>query len=328
MPVEPLLIGRAAELQAVTAALDAAADGIGPATVVVTGPVGSGISTLTRHAASLLDHRFPDGRITLDTGAPPIQANGSAPSGRTLLGWVLHELGVRDGDLPQSVDGRAAAYRAMLASRRQLIMIDNAVHADQLAPLAPPGSTSALLVASRRRMMRLSNATRLEINALPGPDGLALIAALTGWPRVRAERAPAGRLVALCGGLPLALRVAAMRLASRQAWPIGALVEEMSDPRRRLDLLDYDGLSLRASLARGCAGLAPESMRVLAAMGGAPAAGATARTLASRMRAPVTRVWQALEELTEARLADPLRAGRYALPNDLIRQYARELDHE
>src|SRR5262249_25966463 len=155
--------------------------------IVVTGPVGSGTSTLTRHAARLLDRRFPDGRITLDTSSPPVQANGTAPSGRTLLGLILHQLGMRDGDLPQSVDGRAAAYRTMLSGRRQLILVDNAVHVDQLTPLAPPGSTSALLVASRRRMARLSDATRLEIDPLTGPDGLALMAVLTGWPRVRAE---------------------------------------------------------------------------------------------------------------------------------------------
>src|SRR5258705_370254 len=48
MPAAPLLIGRAAELQAVTAALAAAANDGGPNTILVTGPGGSGTSALTR----------------------------------------------------------------------------------------------------------------------------------------------------------------------------------------------------------------------------------------------------------------------------------------
>lgn len=325
MPAAPLLIGRAAELQAVTAALAAAANDAGPSTILVTGLGGSGTSALTRHAAHLVESRFPDGRLTLDTAAPPAQTNGTMPSGRTLLGRVLQQLGLGNRDLPQSPDGRAAAYRALLAGRRLLILVDNALRADQVAPLAPSGSTSALLVASGPRLARVPNATRLEIDPLPGPDGLALIAALAGSRRVAAEATSAAQLVALCSGLPLALRAVGMRLASVPQWPIHELAAAMSDPGRRLDLLDFDGLSVRASLTRNTSGLATESLRVLRAMGTVPPAGMTARALASRMGTPVTRVWHALEELTEVRLATSPRAGRYILSNDLVRLYAQEL---
>jgi hypothetical protein len=325
MPAAPLLIGRAAEIQAVIAALAAAANDVGPNTILVTGPGGSGTSALTRRAARLVESRFPDGRLTLDTAAPPAQSNGTTPSGRTLLGRVLRQLGLGNRDLPQSPGGRAAAYRALLAGRRMLILVDNAIRADQFAPLAPSGSTSALLVASGRRLARVPNAIRLEIDPLTGTDGLALIAALAGSRRVAAESTSAAQLVALCSGLPLALRTVGMRLASLPQWPIRELAAAMSDPRRRLDLLDFDGLSVRASLARTSSGLATESLQVLQAMGKASPPGLTARALASRMGTPVTRVWQALEELTDVRLATSLRAGRYILANDLVRLYAQEL---
>src|SRR5262249_44785789 len=157
---------------------------------------------------------------------------------------------LREGELPQSLDGRAAAYRMMLTGRRMLILIDNAVRPYPLTLMAPPGSTSALLVASRWRMVQLSNAVRFEIDPLPGPEGVALIAALAGWRRVRLEPDAVDQLVSLCGGLPLALRTAGMRLAGEPALSVADLVTQMSDPARRLDLLELDGLSIRASLAR------------------------------------------------------------------------------
>lgn len=326
MSVEPLLIGRVAELEAVNAALGAAAGGSGPTTILVTGLGGSGTSALTRHAADVSSDRFADGQLTLNAAAPPAEVNGSMPSGRALLGWVLRELGLRGGDVPQSIDGRAAAYRALLAERQVLILVDNAVRVDMFVRLAPADSTSALLVAGRRRVARLPNATRLDISPLSAADGVALLAALAGAGRVAAEPASAAHLVALCSGLPLALHAAGKRLANCPQSPIRELVKVMSDPRRRLDLLDYDGLSVRASLARSAAGIADESSRVLIAMGTSPRSGLTARALATRMRSPVTQIWQALEELAEVRLATALRAGRYILANELVRLYARELD--
>jgi hypothetical protein len=213
----------------------------------------------------------------------------------------------------------------MLTGRRMLILIDNAVRPYPLTLMAPPGSTSALLVASRWRMVQLSNAVRFEIDPLPSPEGVALIAAFAGWRRVHLEPDAAQQLVELCGGLPLALRTAGMRLAGEPGLSIADLVMRMNHGARRLDLLDLDGLSVRASLARSAAALTRESVTVLRAMGVAPAGGITSRALASRLGAPVTRVWQALEELTDVRLAVALTGGQYVLPNGLVRQYAREL---
>lgn len=318
MPVEPALVGRSAELHALVAALNAAAAGEGPTTVVVTGPVGVGTTTLVRHAARRVEEQFPDGRLALDGDA-------DSASDASLLGRALRQWGLRDDEVPISPDGQAAAYRAVLAGRRMLIMVDNAAHAEQLAPMAPWGPGSALLVASRSALTHLDHAVRIEVTPLVPDDGIALLSTLIGRARVVADPACAAELVALCGGLPLALHAAGRRLASRPGWPIRQLVQELADDERRLDVLDYDGLSVRASLARSHAGLAAETLTVLRCLGEAAASGVTARSLALRLRTPVTRVWRALEELVDVRLATALRAGRYAPANDLVRRYAKEL---
>src|SRR5262249_50399858 len=47
-------------------------------------------------------------------------------------------------------------------------------------------------------------------------------------------------LARLCGHLPLALRIAAARLAARPQWTIRDLVAELSDERHRLRALDLE----------------------------------------------------------------------------------------
>jgi hypothetical protein len=66
---------------------------------------------------------------------------------------------------------------------------------------------------------------------------------------VAAEPTAARHLVQLCDGLPLALRIAAARLASRPTWPVSVLANELADPRRRLDVLTFEDLSVRDALA-------------------------------------------------------------------------------
>ncbi|MFB4269727.1 tetratricopeptide repeat protein [Nonomuraea sp. GTA35] len=55
--------------------------------------------------------------------------------------------------------------------------------------------------------------------------------------------------MALCGGLPLALRVAAARLVARPDWTLSHLAERLNDATRRLDLLEHADLAVRASLS-------------------------------------------------------------------------------
>src|SRR5215467_3078168 len=95
MSVEPSLVGRTADLEAVSSALIAAASGAGPNTVVVSGMGGAGTSAVIRRAADLLSDRFPDGRLVLDVTAMPAQLRDRMPAGHGMLSWALHELGLR-----------------------------------------------------------------------------------------------------------------------------------------------------------------------------------------------------------------------------------------
>src|SRR6185436_8618063 len=83
-------------------------------------------------------------------------------------------------------------------------------------------------------------ATLLRLPPLPADAGIELLAASVGE-RVVRDGAAAGRLAALCAGLPLALRIVAERLVSRPALTLAGLAAELGDERSRLESLSSLG---------------------------------------------------------------------------------------
>src|SRR5207248_7838501 len=92
--------------------------------------------------------------------------------------------------------------------------------------------------------------------------------AVIGEARVAAEPAAAEALIRLVGGLPLALRVVAARLAARPHWSLAWMRERLADERRRLDELTHGPLMVRASVALSYDGLEPDARRLLRLLSG------------------------------------------------------------
>lgn len=69
-------------------------------------------------------------------------------------------------------------------------------------------------------------------------------------------------LIGLCEGLPLALRVVAAKLAARRHWRIGQMVRQLVNEGRRLDELDLDGVSVRATLSLSYESLGTDARRL------------------------------------------------------------------
>jgi len=138
-------------------------------------------------------------------------------------------------------------------------VLDGAAGAQQVRPLLPGGAGCALIVTCRRPMSTL-DAVRLRLDRLPDTDGIALVAALAGAERTAADPAAAARLVALCDGHPLALRIAGARLAERTDWPLAALADRLGDERERLDALAADDLAIRSSFRDGYNELADSAL--------------------------------------------------------------------
>src|SRR5581483_7080174 len=144
------------------------------------------------------------------------------PPGQTLERF-LRDLGVDPGQAPPGESGQAAQFRSALAGRRVLIVLDDARDSGQVTPLLPGSAGCAVIVTSRSQLADLPGVRRLRLEPLHPDQSVDLLSAIIGADRVGAEAQMAEEIAGLCGGLPLALRIAGSRLATRPHWRLADL---------------------------------------------------------------------------------------------------------
>ncbi|GGO69532.1 hypothetical protein GCM10012289_30900 [Nonomuraea cavernae] len=229
---------------------------LAPVVLVIHGPPGCGKSAVAVRAATRLD--LPDGRLYASLDARPPGA---------VLEDLLRSLGCPDGAVPAALDERVRMYRSLTATRALLLVLDDAADEAQVRPLLPTGPGSLTLVTSRSPLAGLEAARAYELGVLDPDEAVAMLAGVAGRDRVAAEPEAARRIVRLCDGLPLALRIAGSRLARKPGWTLEHLAGRLGDERRRLDELSAGDLAVRSSLALGYRGLADPQRRLLRSLG-------------------------------------------------------------
>ncbi|GAA2346760.1 hypothetical protein GCM10009854_24640 [Saccharopolyspora halophila] len=292
---------------------------------LITGSGGVGKSSLTTYWAYRVRERFPDGDLFLDLRGYHDRGRLSADEA---LEQLLRSLGVTGEDLALDTEAKAALYRSLLHGRRMLIVLDNAVTAEQVRPLLPGSPTCRVLVTSRNLLASLTareGAHRMPLDVLSPEHAIELLRSTTGADRIDVEPEAAAELARYCGHLPLALRIAAERLVAEAHLGVAELVEELADERARLDALSTEDESnaVRAVLSWSYRNLPAESARLFRLLGltGAPDIGLeAAAALADLPRAKTRRL---LSDLTGAHLLDEHRARRYRF-HDLTALYASE----
>ncbi|MFC4114337.1 BTAD domain-containing putative transcriptional regulator [Nonomuraea zeae] len=321
---------RAAEVDRLCAALGPAGGPThGPPITVIDGPGGIGKSALAVHVAHAVAARFTDGvsYVNLHGSTPGLDPLTPAQA----LRHLLHSLGLDGAAVPADPGEAAARYRSLTATRSLLVILDNARDVHQIRPLIPSGAGCRVLVTSRDPLATLDNARRLHLGALDAADAAALLSRLAGPDRVRAEPEAAERIVQLCGGFPLALRIVGARLAARPDRTLADLAGRLADATRRLDLLEYADLAIRASIAVSHHHLREEpagrdAAHLLPLLGLLDLPTHTPAATAALTGWPLHRAEAALERLQDARLLEP-GPGRYRF-HDLVGLYARERAHQ
>lgn len=313
---------------------------------VISGMAGVGKSALALQAANGLANRFPDGQLYVNLhGATP----GMTPltTGQALTA-LLRDLGADPRSIPEHPDMAAALLRSLLAPTRTLMVLDDAANAAQVRPLLPAGPGCAVIVTSRSPLTALDGVRRFALTPLTAEDSAALLRTASGRdgtvgrvpqdPGDRAAGPPTGDgidaahpLVALTGGLPLALRVVAARLAARRALTPDVLAQQLAATEGRLHHLEYDDLSVRRSLAVAHDALAAsdreadrDAALVLRRIGALDLPAYGAPLLARLTGTDERRTEAALDRLVDVALLEEIAYGRYA-PHDLVRDFAREL---
>lgn len=279
---------------------------------------GVGKTTLAVHVAHQARSAFPDGQLYVD-----LQGAGARPAEpETVLGSFLRALGTADSAIPDSLEERAALYRSVLDGRRVLVLLDNARDAAQVRPLLPGTAGCAALVTARVRMVDLAGAHLVDLDVMSPDEALQLFTRIVGEERVAAERKAALDVVAACGFLPLAIRIAASRLAARRTWTVSVLAAKLADERRRLDELQAGDLAVKATFELGYGQLEPAQARAFRLLGLADGPDISLAAAAAVLDLPPEDTEDVLEILVDTSLLESAAPGRYRF-HDLVRLYAR-----
>ncbi|MFD8304391.1 BTAD domain-containing putative transcriptional regulator [Streptomyces sp. NPDC059690] len=313
----PDFTGRAAFVRELGEVLSLA-EGRVMAVSALAGIGGVGKTTLAVHVAHQARSAFPDGQLYVDL----MGAGARAAEPETVLGSFLRALGTPDTAIPDSLEERAALYRSVLDGRRVLVLLDNARDAAQVRPLLPGTEGCAALVTSRVRMVDLAGAHLVDLDVMSPDEALQLFTRIVGEERVASEREAALDVVAACGFLPLAIRIAASRLAARRTWTVSVLAAKLADERRRLDELQAGDLAVKATFELGYGQLEPAQARAFRLLGLADGPDISLPAAAAVLDLPEDDTEDLLESLVDTSLLESAAPGRYRY-HDLVRLYAR-----
>jgi tetratricopeptide (TPR) repeat protein len=240
----------------------------------------------------------------------------------------LRLLGVPGNALPDGLEERAEIFRALLAERRVMIVLDNAEAERQILPLLPGNPASAVIVTSRSRLAGLPGAIHMDLDVFDPEPSTELLGRIVGAQRVTNEADAAADLVELCGRLPLALRIAGARLSARPNWSVTQLVARLQNDTRRLDELKHGDMGIRASISLSYESLSPWAQRLFRRLAILDFPSFSAWVSAAILDRPLPEAQDVLDDLTDAQLVETVDAGPGPLSHyrlhDLIRVFARE----
>ncbi|MER7048810.1 tetratricopeptide repeat protein [Streptomyces jumonjinensis] len=290
-----------------------------PTVVVLHGPQGSGRTTLAVRAAHHLKDQFR-GACLVDLRG----ASGEPLTTRDALLHLLNRLGApreqllfrESSSAEQQVKRLGDLYHQRLTGLPVAVILDDADDPEQIRALIPERSDSLVLVTAREPL-ELPPGTparvhHLPVEALDDAGAEELLQAVAGPSEDPYDGQSAMRVRELCGGLPLALRIAGSSLGERTAQRLAADLAAYSahGPVERALWLRYTDQ--------------PEPGRRLLrrlALAGRASLGAAAA--AALLAADEQESQSLLTSLADAGLVDRVRSSRYRL-HDAVRAFATD----
>jgi transcriptional regulator with XRE-family HTH domain len=313
IPDLPYFVGRETELANIKKALlNDQEDHI----LTLEGMPGVGKTALAGHLAYQMRHFFPDGVLWA-------RLNRSSPE--AILSTFANAYSV-EVEEHAPVASHSRILREILADKRTLILLDDAWEIDQILPFLPPTGDSRLIVTTpRRALLGAIGARPFHLGPFPasGGDSLKLFSQLVGQQVVEKNRQAFLELACMLGHLPLALAIAANRLAFEPDWGILQYLIHMQRPKQRLDLLVYEEKSLRSAFSRSVQMLDWHEKSFFYSLAELNPVGFSAQTAAAHNQLPAGQTQAYLRKLYHLFLVEMQAPDRFYL-HTLVLDYARQ----
>ncbi|MET9513783.1 tetratricopeptide repeat protein [Streptomyces sp. NPDC002994] len=292
----------------------------------ITGQGGIGKTALAVRVAHSVRDLFPDGQLYVNLRG--------YDSGRRnpyeVLGDFLRALGVDGTAIPAGLDQRTLLYQSRMESKRMLVVLDNARDEAQIRPLLPETPRCPVIITSRTRLISLTGTHSCDMQLFDVDSSLELLRRVVGAERIDQDEQAARRIAELCDGLPLAVWIAAAKLAGRPHWTPSMLAERLEDARHRLSELHVGDLAVRATFTLSYAGLSPEAQRLFRLLAVCPPTGFpfwVAGVLTEEDSLDAAELLETLVDVHVLEAGDspgPTGRPRYVF-HDLLRVYGQEL---
>lgn len=303
--------GRRAELEMLAAAEE------DNAVQLISGMPGIGKTALALHSARALRDRYPDGQLFVSLGAHDPR-NPPADSAAALHS-LLRMLGLAAGRIPHGLAERAALWRAELARRKMIVVLDDAATAEQIRPLLPTAGETQVLITSRSTLDELNVSLVINLGVLAAEDVLELFARIAG-PAATDSTGQLTEAIRLCGGLPLAIQLTARWLRDGWLSARNDLTMELPDERGLEAGADAPVREVMAAFELSYRALPPPSRRFFRRLGLHPSTDITDYAAAALAAISLAEAHAGLAALVERHLLED-RGSSYRF-HDLIRQFA------
>lgn len=284
---------------------------------VLVGMAGVGKSALAVHVAHQVRDSYPEGQMYAKLRAGD---GGPVPPDEVLAGFLV-SLGLRLDDLPETLEARTALLRTLLARRRVLLVLDDAVTAEQVRPLLPGSAECGVLVTTRSQLAGLP-ALQVEVPEFTPFEALDFMRRAIGSERVDAELAVAQRIVESCAMLPLALRIVAARLAARPRWSLQSISTRLADEFQRIEELRLGNVTISAVFDLTYRHLPEDQARALRRAAVVDSRSLSLSCAAAQLGMTDEQAETLLDALVDQAMLESPSPGRYRF-HSLLRDFAR-----
>ncbi|MCB8978881.1 MAG: hypothetical protein H6657_15805 [Ardenticatenaceae bacterium] len=230
-------------------------------TCCLQGMAGVGKTALAAQMAYRLRPHFPDGVLW---------ANLHRSDPMTVLSAFAHAYG-QDVSRYKDLDSRSQMVRQLLADKRLLIILDDVWHGQDITPLLPPstGETAVLITTRRHDLFATAGMHRLDVPPFDtaGQVALRLFGHFFDEQTIIEHEQTFCQIADLLGHLPLAVAIAASRMAYEPSWSPHEFLERLLHTQQQLSELVFEDQSVQISFSASFGMLGEPLQRFFALIG-------------------------------------------------------------